>query len=279
MANQISSTYDGSRSANSAPQEKPANLQPIGYPAGILLHTQWQWDNPKVDLTRRTKGMMDNLVDQVMALKDKYDALLRTGQLTTAGVRDQVAASVRKDFVPVWKYIDKEAWLGIQAMIADLRGQMVPKTEKADVAGAVLRSDLRRMWGAMASEVRMGLLYNPTRDLTAALLEVPGAMVGLKPADAEALLERLGETQFPQQMAAIEELQDVRVFLGSIMVFVQSDVMAMLKQDAADFEKLVWGDTLPWNTKSFQLNTTGTGPKVTPVPGDLSGVSTDMIYR
>jgi len=164
----------------------------LHHPVTIMMATRWEWTDTKVQLLPRVRTLLQNVIDAMLDVSSQYEKLQRRGHLTPAGLVDVIKTTVVKDFAPRWRAADMDGWRKLPVEIGYLKHQMVPVVDKADFAGAVLRSDLRRLWMAMKPPQRIGLVVNPTRDLAAALLEIPGALIGLNEHDAALLQSCLG---------------------------------------------------------------------------------------
>ena len=178
-------------------------------PIAMMLRTRWVWTETKVQLIHRVKTNLDKLIDALVEMSATHSKLRGRGTLTPAGLSEATAMAATQTFAPAWRAVDSDGWRKLPLEIGGLQFAMVPKVDKADTAGAILRTDLRRLWLAMQTGDRLAKLANPTHDLPAALLEVTGAMLCLTERDAAILQQSLGQTQFPEQLAAIRDLEAV----------------------------------------------------------------------
>jgi len=240
-------------------------------PIAVLMRTRWAWETTEVQLIHRVKTNLDKLVDGLVGIQSQHEKLRGRGTLTPAGLSEATAMAATQTFAPAWRAVDSDGWRKLPLEIGGLQFAMVPTVDKTDIAGAILRTDLRRLWLAMQTGDRLAMLANPTRDLAAALLEVPGAMLGLTARDAAILQQSLGENQFPDELAAIRDLEAVRTFAGTIMTMAQKTIMGITALDRAGFEALMWGGPLPAVSPAFRLNAAGTGSATTIEPGVVTG--------
>jgi len=175
---------------------------------------------------------------------------------------------------------DGDSYAGVEGLIGsdqadtltgDANTNVLHGGDGNDTLAGLGGTDVRRLWSAMQTGARLAMLANPTRDLAAALLEVPGSLLGLTERDAAMLQQGLGENQFPDELAAIRDLEAVRTFAGTIMTMTQTTVMNITNLDRAGFEALMWGGPLPVISPAFRLNAAGTGPATTIEPGVVTG--------
>ena len=251
----------------------------LSYPVSVVMATRWEWAATQIELIRKSRDLLQKIVDADLYLADERAKLERRGTLTIKGLTDALLALAKKEFVGAWRSADQDVWRAIPRMIDAVKQRMLPVADKTDMAAAVRRSDIRRLWMALDLGPRMGLLANPTQELAQALGEVPGALLGLSETEAAVLQTGLGENQFPVETAQLTELQDFQTFVGVIFRMVQGDVSNTLGNtrglDAAtSFETLVWGGPLPVQTTAFRLGRIGENRLL---PGVTSGADVDVV--
>jgi hypothetical protein len=107
-----------------------------------------------------------------------------------------------------------------------------PKPDPADMAGAILRAQMRDFVRGLRGGERIGVLLDPNADsvLHAAVLEAPNILSGITDDTRKHIVTAAIERAHPGQLAEIAQAEDVHA-----MVKAASSWAQMTAQKAADF--------------------------------------------
>ncbi len=213
---------------------------------GTLLATRWAWtgsDNPTIN---KTYALLTKLGAALVAMADESARLKSSGRLTKAGVDEALHDFISSNFAPAYRAADYDGRRGLERAIETARAQGVDPIDKTDAAGAVLRSDLRRMFFAMPDPQRAAILARPVAGtmpaaLATAILELPPEIHGLDADKEAALREAAFGNRFPDQARLIAELAEVRAFTIAALELAAGKVMNAIGANFYHFNELVWG--------------------------------------
>lgn len=206
-------------------------------PLGTMLASGWVWHDSGQPIVARTHGYLMALATGANKLRDEAAAQRTAGRLTETGLQEHLVAYLSREFAPAYRRADHDGRRGIERQIETLRAQGVRKIEPTDVAAAILRSDLRRMFFDLPEMNRAALLREPPVILATALLELPEAFHRL---DADDLRERAFGADFPELSGQIDELRDVHRFVVSGLTVARDDAMGSAGIGLSEFNLAVW---------------------------------------
>ncbi|WP_294609336.1 hypothetical protein [uncultured Roseovarius sp.] len=206
-------------------------------PMGSMLASGWAWHDSEQPIIARTHNYLAALATGANKLRDEVAAQRAAGRLTETGLKEHLVRFLSREFAPAYRRADRDGRRGIKRQIETFRAQGVRAIEPTDVAAAILRSDLRRMFFDLPEMARTALLIEPPVILSTALLELPEAFHRL---DADELRERAFGADFPELSVQIDELRAVHLFVASSLTVARDDAMSSAGIDLCEFNLAVW---------------------------------------
>jgi hypothetical protein len=152
-----------------------------------------------------------NLAELVGAHREKVE---QPGTLSAKGIEEELRSFAAKQAAPELRRS--------QLMVAKARAGLderrkalaVQKVDQSDLAGAILRSELRAQMRSMSlADLTRLALHNPDAITLAAIFEAPGFLSGV----TDELREQVANAAFPQEVAAMDEEQEVLDVVGAAL--------------------------------------------------------------
>lgn len=163
-----------------------------------------EWINGPLTLPHYlTFGQAFELADKISA---KRNDLVAKGTLSAKGLDEAVREFVTKDVVPELARARCKLEASAEAVTAKRQALTFPKPDKSDLAGAVLRQELRAYLRGLPQGERYGLLLrDPDADIIAAVFEAPDYLSGIDAKLRAELENRIVAAAHPQKLQAIED--------------------------------------------------------------------------
>lgn len=183
---------------------------------------KWRSD---VGMNRLTAAI-DAPLAAIDRLETKYKALVDDQRLSPLGRAEELRNFAKNDTVGVMRRSQNI----VKSMRADLQGSRnklrVPKPDKSDVAGAILRMDMRTWLKDMNRGELMGALLDKDTpiELLQAAYEVPPQMIGSDAAIMEDIQKRLLELHHGPVLEQIEEMDEALTVVNGVVEVALMDV-------------------------------------------------------
>lgn len=183
------------------------------------------------DEWRKDTGMrsITNAIDGTVAamdrLHEKSGELRKTGRYSEAGLADEIRKFAATDPAPMLR----KGQLAVEAFKANLaqcrENLKVPKPDKTDVAGAILRMDTRNWLRQLAAgQAAAFLLQKDTPiEILQAAMEVPPAMIGTTPELMAKIQEHLLSIHHGETIERIEEMDEAATVVKSTIDIALND--------------------------------------------------------
>jgi hypothetical protein len=196
-------------------------------------------------------GALD-AVDRVGARKAEA---VKSGKLTSAGVKDDTLQFALVELTPVFKrgrnIIDKA-----KREAQELRSKVkLQPTDKTDVVGALRRREMREFLRAMPPKERNAYVSkrreNMDPDLALAIVEMPAEYSGVLEMDRNGLVDAALQAQHGEQMQQLVELERAIDVAESAVETGRDEVRQETGLDAESFDKRAGpfegkGNHIPW---------------------------------
>lgn len=196
------------------------------------IQTRWrsEWDaNPRL---RQLAAALNGSSTAAEQLAAKRRELASAGTLTQTGLARAVRDHAATATVPVLR----RAAATVERARGDIEARRsalaVPSPDPSDLAGAILRADIRTVLRSMSAAEAMGHVLAPDADLATvqAALEAPAFVSGLTPALQADLRKRLVDARCGDQIDALEAEAAAVELAGSAVAMAVSDL-----RNATDF--------------------------------------------
>jgi hypothetical protein len=243
-------TTQGNKTAFAAegmavPVQQPVKAFDMATPIASAVALSWHWKDSTIPLMQSVYGKLSKMAAAESRFLDQYHAANTNPNLTDAGKLAANEAVFSATLAPIYRDVQMDGQ-SIKNMIASLKANSLPRVDPADVAGAMTRSDIRRIFLQMEPVKRtVAIKANPSKQLAAALLEFPPELLGLSQQDVADLTAAFGESAYPEYAAQIAELGlglDAAKTVLQMVVVLAADKLRMNRQQV---ETLIWGGTLP----------------------------------
>jgi len=208
---------------------------------------EWREDSGMRSIT----NALDGTLAAMERLRDKADGFKKSGRYSEAGMADEIRKFAITDPAPTLR----KGQLAVESFRENLtrcRNDLkIPKPDKSDVAGAILRMDVRNwLRQCKPGEAAVILLGEGTPiEILQAAMEVPPAMIGTTP-DLMAQIEAsLMEIHHGPTLARIEEMDEAAAVVRSTIEIALNDFRTVTmfdKQPDNEFRHWLgqaWRDT------------------------------------
>ncbi|MBN8963030.1 MAG: hypothetical protein J0H71_18000 [Rhizobiales bacterium] len=203
-----------------------------------VLLSRWKYDAPEL---APVKSALERVVKFHRTVREKHAEIANNPNLSSLGRKDAMRAFVADhahEFVRVRKAVES-----VQEKIAAQRAKLVPPApDTADVAAAVLRSEMRTMLRAMKPAERAKFLLASDADPTmlAAVLEAPNVASGIEVDTRQRVFDRVVEATHPGEAARLDTAERAAELLrAAARVTFDTGSAAADFPDTATFSKAV----------------------------------------
>ncbi|WP_095201647.1 hypothetical protein [Mesorhizobium carmichaelinearum] len=174
------------------------------------LKARWkpEW-NDRADLAKLS-GAFSKALSFIEAVPKSRTTLAGPGNLSPKGLNEAVRAIAAEKVVPELRRAQFEAEKAANGIKNDKARMAVPKPDKADIAGAILRQDIRAF--LRGSDKRLDLIQN-NQDLAIAAFEGPPELSGLTHEQRGHLQRDIIEKTHGAALQAIESAQEATELL------------------------------------------------------------------
>lgn len=218
----------------------------LSHPIGSLLLVAWQWRESTISLVQSVYGKLTKLVEAEQSFMDRYFSNTANPNLSEAGKQSANEAAFNATLAPIYRDVQADSGQALKKKIASLKANSLPRTDPADFASAIVRSDIRRIFLAMSGPGKaVTIKSDPSQQLASALLEFPPELIGLNQQDLQTLTEGFGKFAYPENAAQIAELTLGLEAVKTLLNMVEVLACDKLRMNAARLQVLIWGGTLP----------------------------------
>jgi hypothetical protein len=205
------------------------------------LRSRWDSDWNTSHLTRPVAGFPGKIDDAVASFTDQRHRLEQSGDFTAAGSRNQLRAVAGTTIVLLLKKARGELIAARSAVAAKQSELVKPAIDKTDVAGAMLRREMRDHLRTLPTAERMAMLLE-SDEFASAYAELP-ALVPLPREFADRVAaERLEKTHGPE-LRQLEEAHAAFEIVGAMIDVATDAVRQELGLDERAFETFMSGAT------------------------------------
>lgn len=221
----------------------------MAHPIASTLVVAWHWKDSTIPLMQGAFTRLTKLAETEHRFMDKYYAVTASNLLSDAGKKSAIEEAFSTIVAPVYRDAQLEGQ-SMKNMIASLKANSLPRVDPTDVAGAMTRSDIRRIFLSMDPiKKQVAIKSNPSKQLAAALLEFPPELLGLTPQDVAELTASFGESAYPENARQIDELTDGLDVVKTLLRLAMVVAVGKLRMTEAQVEALIWGGVLPDSKK------------------------------
>jgi hypothetical protein len=179
-------------------------------------------------------------VDAASGLREK---LTKEGRLSAKGIEEAIRDNLETGVVGRLRRGQHEV-AKVRAEIAATRAGMgIPKPDKTDAAGAILRSEYRTFLRQVGMAEASKLLLDPNADpaLLEAAWEVPAPMIGLDESIRENLRSAILDRTHAEEIAILDELGEAAVVVEGALTGGLQDIAGLAGfRSANDREFQLW---------------------------------------
>lgn len=173
----------------------------------------------------QARGAWD-AVDAAGGLREK---LTKEGRLSPRGIEETLRNNLETGVVGRLRRGQHEV-AKVRAEIAETRARMgIPKPDKTDAAGAILRSEYRTFLRQVGMVEAAKLLTDPDADpaLLEAAWEVPAPMIGLDESMRENLRKTILDRTHAEEIAVLDELSEAATIVEGALTGGLQDVAGL----------------------------------------------------
>lgn len=187
----------------------------------------------------QVRGAWDT-VDAAGGLREK---LAKEGRLSAKGIDEALRSNLETGVVGRLRRAQHEVAKVRGEIEATRAGMGIPKPDKTDAAGAILRSEYRTYLRQAGLAKAAELLTNPNADpaLLEAAWEVPAAMIGLDEGMRENLRKSILDRTHAEEIALLDELAEAATIVDSAVAGGLQDIAGI-----AGFESHSGHDFKTW---------------------------------
>ncbi|MEY9780350.1 hypothetical protein [Sinorhizobium fredii] len=151
----------------------------------------------------------NHVTQLVEKLGAKHRDLKAKETLSQKGLDEAMREFVSKEIVPELARSRGKLEASIEAVDAKRQALTIPKPDKSDIAGALLRQELRTHLRSLSQGQRAALLLqNPDPDTIAAVFEAPNHLSGIDDKLRTELESAIVAASHPQKLAQIQDERD-----------------------------------------------------------------------
>lgn len=222
-----------------------ANTTDISAPIASVVSMSWTWRDTTLPLMQSAYSKLAKMVETEPRFLDKYYASNSNLNLSEAGKSVAITDAFNATLAPAYRDVQSAGW-SMAKMIASLEVNSLPRVDPADLAGAITRSDIRRIFLGMDTMTRtVAIKSNPSPQLAAALMEVPAELLGLSADDVASLKTAFAAESFPDNAAAIDELSDGLEVVKTALRMTVVLACDKFRMNPVQVDVLIWGGPLP----------------------------------
>lgn len=169
----------------------------------------WNWGDKRDPIFAKLKDAYDSGLNATREFGKRRGELEKNDHLTPEGRKFELEKWARASAIPS---IAKARKLALPAAKRELEARVnrlhVEGPDKSDLAGAVLRGEIRSWLRGMSQKERAAVLAGDVDPLIAlAIVEAPPALSGVIPARHQRLVEQAVEALHPGERAEVSDLQ------------------------------------------------------------------------
>lgn len=155
---------------------------------------------------------LQKLSDDLIAYRSKTEA---PGTLSQKGVLEAVRAEAQKLAIPNLRRIQHHVQQAGKKLESKRKALSVPAFDKTDIAGAMLRAELRAHLRNLDEAKRTGLLsVDPDPMMVAAVFEAPECLTDVSGEFRQRIETVFVETHYPKEVSQIEEERELLNVVG-----------------------------------------------------------------
>lgn len=180
--------------------------------------------------------------DIAMKVEERRSQIAQPGTLTHAGVKAEMVKWVQGEGASVARA--KVTMARVKREVEQRRSKLALQgPDKTDVAGALLRQELRSWLRGMQPSERVAMLSDPKvdRDIALAVLEAPAALTGVTETLRENMIESSLEKLHPDAMKEIAEIETAIEMVGNAVRAASKEIQSNLKISEFETNELLAG--------------------------------------
>lgn len=168
----------------------------------------WQWDSREGDTFKRLRGSYDSVLQAASGFVAKRTDLNKDDLMTPKGQAAELEKWLRQSGLPAIAQAERVILPAAKRDAEARRCSLtVAAPDKMDLAGAILRQELRAHIRALPSEKRTALLSDPDPVVALAVTEAPAMLSGVTAQTHKRLTEKAIEALHPGELEAVVELE------------------------------------------------------------------------
>ncbi|WOS62167.1 hypothetical protein [Sinorhizobium fredii] len=194
-----------------ATKSKSAAFTEGALPMTLLKTLEQRFKSPQITspLTMPYYLTFNEAASLVEKLGAKHREVQAKGTLSQKGIDEAMREFATKEIVPSLARARGKLEASTEAVDAKRQALTIPKPDKSDIAGALLRQELRTYLRSMSRGDRADLLLrDPDAATIAAVFEAPNHLSGIDDKLRTELEARIVAASHPQKLAQIEEERD-----------------------------------------------------------------------
>jgi hypothetical protein len=180
--------------------------------------------------------------DIAMKVEERRAQIAQPGTLTPAGIKTEMVKWVQGDGGAVARA--KVTTNRIRRELEQRRSKLALQgPDKTDVAGALLRQEIRSWLRSMAPSERTALVSMPDvdRDVALAVLEAPAALTGVTETLRENMIESGLQRLHPEAMKEIADIEEALSLVDNAVRAASKEIQSNLKMSEFETNELIAG--------------------------------------
>jgi hypothetical protein len=202
----------------------------------------WAWDSREGDTFKRLRGSYDAVLQTASGFVKKRDEVTKDARLTAQGQAEELEKWFRQSGLSSIAQAERVILPAAKRDAESRRANLTAAApDKTDLAGAIMRQELRAHIRELSAQKRTALLNDPDPVVALAVTEAPAMLSGVTPATHKRLTDKAIEALHPGELETVVELEKAIETLERAVKATGAEIRGELSVPPAAFAKMLEG--------------------------------------